>query len=56
MKKTTLLFLAILTMSVFAQFPSNTGIKLKDLNGEVWDVDQLLNDGKHIVFHQTGSG
>ncbi len=42
-----------LVVSLWAQttFPVTTGIIAKDNNGKTYDIDSLLNSGKHIWVH-----
>lgn len=57
MKKMIMLF-ALLVVSLISAgtFPDQTNITVTDLEGKKYDIDALLNDGKHILVHQMFAG
>lgn len=51
-----ILFLLLLAFSLLADtIPMVTGIVVKDLDGNSFNIDSLLNAGKHIWVHQAHS-
>lgn len=57
MKKLVMLIAFVCATVLFAkQFPKESGIVLTDLDGKTYDIDQLLDKGKHILIHQMYSG
>lgn len=57
MKKSAMLLLLLFAVCTLAgNFPEETGIRLTDLEGKTYDIDALLNSGKHLFIHQTYSG
>lgn len=55
-KKVMLLALIVVSFLFAGTFPNETGIILTDLEGKTYDIDALLNDGKHILVHQMFAG
>lgn len=57
MKKMGILMILLFAVILSAgTFPKQTGIILTDLEGKTYDIDALLDSGKHIFVHQTYSG
>lgn len=57
MKKMVMLLVLVFTTVLSAkQFPEASGIVLTDLEGKTYDIDELLDGGKHILIHQMYSG
>lgn len=57
MKRVIICFVLLFASYVSAEnFPDQTGIILTDLEGQTYNIDALLNEGKHIFVHQMYSG
>lgn len=55
-KRVMLLALVVVSFLCAGTFPKETGIVLTDLEGKTYDIDALLNDGRHILVHQMFAG
>lgn len=55
-KKVMLLAFMVVSFLCAGTFPNQTGIVLTDLEGKTYDIDAILNDGKHILVHQMFAG
>lgn len=50
-----ILMLLLTTITCAGTFPNTTGIVATDIYGKTYDIDALLDAGKHIVVHQVTS-
>lgn len=57
MRKMLLLFaLFIVSYLSAGSFPNETNVVVSDLEGKSYNIDALLNEGKHILVHQMFTG
>ncbi len=58
MKKlaTCILLFAVISVLSAETIPHVTGIIAKDCKGNTYDIDAILNSGRHIWVHQAFSG
>lgn len=56
LKKIVVLSMILFSLSFSGQLPSSTGIIMTDWDGNTYNLDVLLNSGKHVVIHQMYSG
>lgn len=57
MRKAFMLWAFLCTSIITAeQFPDNSNIVVTDLDGNHYNIDSLLDNGKHILVHQMYSG
>lgn len=50
-----IIFISVLLLSA-GTIPSKTDLVITDTDGKTWDIDSLLDEGKHIWMHQAWSG
>jgi hypothetical protein len=55
-KKIAVLAFTLLSLSFGGQLPNTTGVVMTDWDGKTYDLDALLNSGKHVFIHQMYSG
>lgn len=53
--RTIQLLLTLIFLVAAGTLPSEIGIVMTDDNGNSYDIDALLKEGKHIVVHQSNS-
>lgn len=56
LKKIVVLSMILFSLSFSGQLPSSTGVIMTDWDGNTYNLDVLLNSGKHVVIHQMYSG